>query len=317
MTELQVATRIVPVESVEALREAVSGADFDIVQLARGKLTGSLTHASIGTTSLSVGRFSCALRSRGVASPNRHTMAMLLDGTGMRSSLSDAVAPGDIAILPARQGHESFYHGPASYAAISFDPSEIADMFVEEEMAEAALTRSNRYRLPEPVRSAVRDDFLSIIAFVEQEGVGISPRTAEFLQRALKEVFVTGIRHCLPPTRQVQVRSATRLIGDIEDYLEAAGPRPVHISELCCQFRVSRRTLHRTFTGTLGNGPIAYLRQKRLSAVHAVLKRGDPEHLKVSDVAIEHGFFEHGRFSGYYRAQFGENPSDTLRSHPS
>jgi AraC family ethanolamine operon transcriptional activator len=32
----------------------------------------------------------------------------------------------------------------------------------------------------------------------------------------------------------------------------------------------------------------------------------------VAEVAFQQGFSDLGRFSGYYRQLFGENPSDTL-----
>jgi len=44
-------------------------------------------------------------------------------------------------------------------------------------------------------------------------------------------------------------------------------------------------------------------------------ERSDPD-LTVADVAFSQGFSDSGRFAGYYRALFGENPSDTLRAAP-
>ncbi|WP_236637969.1 helix-turn-helix domain-containing protein [Mangrovicoccus ximenensis] len=35
--------------------------------------------------------------------------------------------------------------------------------------------------------------------------------------------------------------------------------------------------------------------------------------MKVSDVAMDHGFLHWGRFSQAYRKMFGERPSDTLQ----
>jgi AraC family ethanolamine operon transcriptional activator len=46
------------------------------------------------------------------------------------------------------------------------------------------------------------------------------------------------------------------LVRRIDRYLIAAGAGPVHISELCEHFKVSRRTLH--FRDVLGIGPIAF-----------------------------------------------------------
>jgi len=60
-------------------------------------------------------------------------------------------------------------------------------------------------------------------------------------------------------------------------------------------------------------GPIAYLRSRHLSTIRSVLRRGDPETISIGDVAFEYGFPEAGRFAAYYRADFGEAPSETCR----
>jgi transcriptional regulator GlxA family with amidase domain len=102
-------------------------------------------------------------------------------------------------------------------------------------------------------------------------------------------------------------------VRDTEDYISSAGERAIHISEICTALDVSRRTLHRAFSERLGVGPVEYLKRKRLSLIHRVLARGDPLTTSVSDVAMENGFFELGRFAHYYRKLFDENPSETLK----
>ena len=124
---------------------------------------------------------------------------------------------------------------------------------------------------------------------------------------------VTGaIVHSLPPDSRGPLPSAMQLVGKVDDYLEAAGSRPVHISEICAHLNVSRRTLHRAFLDVLGLGPMTYLRHKRLCAIHSVLRDSNPATSTVAQVAIQHGFIELGRFSHYYHSLFGEYPSETL-----
>ena len=314
MPELSATVRKVSIDSVEALREAVVGADFEIVQLVRGNLVGSLTHLSLGSFSMSIGRFSSAVRSRGVVSPERLTLAMLLDGSNPKYSWSRDVIPGDIGVFPPRLDHESIYNGGASYATISMMPSDVDEIFVDENVTQDLFKVPNRYRLPSEIRAEIRSRFLAIVEQVESGTLELSPATADFLKRSLKEVFAMGILQCMPPRHPVPIHQRAQLVHDVENYMESAGVCPVHVSEICSAFHVSRRTLHRVFLETLGVGPIAYLRRKRLCSIQAILKRSDPATTNVSDIAIEHGFFEHGRFAGYYKALFGEHPSETLRT---
>ena len=115
----------------------------------------------------------------------------------------------------------------------------------------------------------------------------------------------------LPPDDGGWLPSARRLIRRVEDYLDEAGTRPVHVSEICAALGVARRTLHRAFQEVFGLGPVSFLRHKRLCAVipSCTERAGSTT---VAAVAMEQGFYELGRFSQYYLAMFGEHPSQTL-----
>jgi hypothetical protein len=49
-----------------------------------------------------------------------------------------------------------------------------------------------------------------------------------------------------------------------------------------------------------------------LCSVHLTLRSSDPATTTIADVAMEQGFLNLGRFSGYYRSLFDECPSRTL-----
>lgn len=66
------------------------------------------------------------------------------------------------------------------------------------------------------------------------------------------------------------------------------------------------------FHETLGIGPVAFVRYRRLCSIHSTLRRSNAEQTTVADVALQHGFLNLGRFSGYYRSLFGEYPAQTL-----
>jgi AraC-like DNA-binding protein len=107
--------------------------------------------------------------------------------------------------------------------------------------------------------------------------------------------------------------SALKIVRRVEDYLATSGARAVHISEICSQLHLTRRTLHRAFHEALGIGPITFLRYLRLCAVHTALRSGLAANETIANLAIAHGFLNVGRFAQYYRQVFGENPSDTRR----
>jgi transcriptional regulator GlxA family with amidase domain len=67
------------------------------------------------------------------------------------------------------------------------------------------------------------------------------------------------------------------------------------------------------FRAYLGTTPLGWVRRRRLArARQQLLAAADRE--SVTGVALANGFTELGRFAGQYRNQFGELPSQTLKS---
>jgi transcriptional regulator GlxA family with amidase domain len=81
---------------------------------------------------------------------------------------------------------------------------------------------------------------------------------------------------------------------------------------VAAECNILRRTLHRGFHDAIGMGPVAILRHRRLCSIHSALREGDPTGTTIAEIALQHGFLNLGRFSGYYRALFGEYPSETF-----
>lgn len=83
------------------------------------------------------------------------------------------------------------------------------------------------------------------------------------------------------------------------------------LASLC---KVSVKTLYNLFNREFGITPSAYIRELKLEAVHQCLKEDDSL-LNVTQVALDFGFTNLGRFSGQYKQLFGESPSTTLKRH--
>jgi AraC-like DNA-binding protein len=87
----------------------------------------------------------------------------------------------------------------------------------------------------------------------------------------------------------------------------------VGLDDLARVAGVPPRTLEAHFRQFLGTTPLAWLRDARLTRVHDVLARSGARTGSVSQVALEHGFTQLGRFAAAYCRRFGELPSETLR----
>jgi AraC-like DNA-binding protein len=73
------------------------------------------------------------------------------------------------------------------------------------------------------------------------------------------------------------------------------------------------RTFYYNFKKYTGCTPHQYIKNLRLTAVHKMLKKADPGHVGVREVAYQFGFRHLGQFAKDYQQLFGEMPSDRLR----
>lgn len=110
-------------------------------------------------------------------------------------------------------------------------------------------------------------------------------------------------------------RRAVRLIGEVNEYLEASFDVQFcpSVVDICGEIRVSQRTLQYSFKSLLGVSPTAYLRIRRLNRARVQLISPSRSDLRVTDVAMQWHFWHLGKFSSDYAVLFGESPSVTLR----
>jgi AraC family ethanolamine operon transcriptional activator len=301
-------------ESFESLRHAIAGSNVEIVQLSPHPVRGSLLTASFGNIAFSKGYFSGSIRGSGPLSQTHFCMGLILNRVGDVISFGDDVEPGDIICTPPGEEHYLRFGAAASFASVLITPADLRASFVGESGLDddAVWANALRFRADARIASEVTRRVLAMSALLKSHGSFLSEAAAEFWRRAMLEAFATTVVHGVPPHRP-HIPSPVRLVQEVERYVDIRPDAPVHISEICTAFRVSRRTLHRAFHDAVGIGPIAYLRRKRLCAVHSTLVKADPSRTRVTDIAIEFGFSEMGRFAGQYLSMFGESPSATLR----
>lgn len=97
------------------------------------------------------------------------------------------------------------------------------------------------------------------------------------------------------------------------DWLKGRLEDPVQIETLAAIAGIRPRTLESQFKLHLGTTPLGWVRRLRLARARQQLLSADAT-TNVTDVAMATGFTQLGRFSAYYRQQFGELPSRTLRT---
>ena len=297
-------------DGFEQLREVVPGTRRDIVQIEPGKLIGMMLHTSVGDLPLDAVSFNLGVRSRGAYPAGRITLSMLMGSGGCAMHSSYQSAPGDVILTPPGGEQENRYSGATSLLVTSVTLPEIEATYG----GEAALASLNYgQRAQFKGRGAAVGPVGLLLDRLKQDNTALTEPAASFWKRAIMDAMLVNVLESVPALPDGPLPSALRIVRTVDEFLEQEQNRAVHISEICCALRIPRRTLHRAFHEVVGVGPIAYLRYKRLGAVHSVLRGGRLSDRSIEDIAFQFGFLNAGRFARYYLRQFGRFPAETRR----
>jgi len=115
-------------------------------------------------------------------------------------------------------------------------------------------------------------------------------------------------------TKHTSAAESLRTIRCAREFVEANLTEPIQINEICSQSATSVSKLERTFRRELRMSPSQYILVRRLDVARRELKLASSNGNQIARIATDCGFNHLGRFAGAYRTQFGELPSETVRS---
>jgi transcriptional regulator GlxA family with amidase domain len=115
-------------------------------------------------------------------------------------------------------------------------------------------------------------------------------------------------------TDTVAKRHHQIIVNRFYDVLEAQVETPLQMPAISQIIGVSSRTLRLACQEQLGVSPARYVMLRRMHSARRALRNAGPDVTCVTDIAMEYGFWELGRFAVNYRHFFGESPSATLRA---
>jgi AraC-like DNA-binding protein len=112
--------------------------------------------------------------------------------------------------------------------------------------------------------------------------------------------------------QDVKPQNPDRTLAKAESYILSHLGEHITLADLATVSDTSPSSLLRAFRVNRGTSPMKYIKQLRLESAQRALLAGTSGTVRVTDVAMDHGFFQFGRFSAEYRRVFGELPSETL-----
>lgn len=246
------------------------------------------------------------------------------------------IYPDHVAIGRRRRGHVEVRYGsdrldtgqpylrPPGSSTARFENSDVELLIVERRALEVHALRclqgSGRVLvMPRPGRAAPisRPAARLWIAAVE----ALTTRTSaegEAIRHALSQEVVIGALLSTFPLTEERARPGgdgvqPRIIRRATDFIDANLGQPLTVGAIAQAAGVPLRTLEAGFRRHLDTTPRRHLHRSRLAAAHQELSVSSPAETTVAAVARRWGFTHLSRFAAAYRAEYGENPSDTLR----
>jgi AraC-like DNA-binding protein len=131
-------------------------------------------------------------------------------------------------------------------------------------------------------------------------------------ERALRDGYLEALLSGWESANPAVARAGA-IVRLIDECIDASDDVIPSVAELCTQIGLGRRMLERACIEILGIGPKHYLRLRALKRVREALLRPASLSQSITSVAMTYGFWHLGRFSVFYRALFGETPSETRR----
>lgn len=116
----------------------------------------------------------------------------------------------------------------------------------------------------------------------------------------------------MPSECTKELSNRERIFKRFNEYVFSSIGTNYDSREMCIYTGASERTLQYIVKYFTQLSPIQYAKAIKLNKVHEVLRKCDPESLKINQIALEYGFWHSGQFAKDFKNQFGVLPSETL-----
>jgi AraC-like DNA-binding protein len=225
------------------------------------------------------------------------------------------LAATDIALGCHGQPYWSNMTGPLQWASMSLPVEDLASISVAVTGRDLTLPRNGLTVTPSP---SSRAKLLKLHAAAGHLA-GHAPEmlcheeTARGIEQALMEAMFACLEGSGFRSSSATWRKFSVIIKRLRAMMDANVDQPIYVPELCQALGVPERTLRKHCYDHLGMSPKKYLLLRRLNLAQRALLTADPSTTTVTEIAMNFGFWELGRFAVEYRAWCGESPSASLR----
>jgi AraC-like DNA-binding protein len=297
--------------------EAIRAAEIELFPTTRGAFRAELTQVTLERLWVQRGRENLPRVYVGAVKPERAAIGFLTDANQPpKLHCGQEVRPGEIVFNNSKLIHRRT-QAASRWGSMSLAPDDLAAVSRLICGRELTVPDASHTLRPEP---ALMDRLLKLHKEIgglakSSPDVFVNAQAARALENELVHVMVRCLDHA-PSEMSASGRNHAKIVARFEEFLAENILQPIYLAEICAATGAAERTLRACCKEYLGMGPVQYLWLRRMHLARRALALGTPETATVTNTAMDHGFWELGRFSTQYRSLFGESPSETLRRPP-
>ena len=293
-------------------------ADVELLPTARGKFSARLTQIRLDKVWMQRADENMPRVLRGTVSSARAVFGFLADASQSKTYHCGRQVSSDVTIVNNSDLMHRRTDGASRWGSISLAREELrsaSKIFCGHELDVSSLPCLVR---PKPDRMARLRELHQELGELAEGSPGRFSGTEAI--RAIESEIIHVLVRCLdeksPVTASFASRNHARIVRRLEEFLAENLFQPVYLAEICSATGASESSLRACCQEHFGMGPVRYLWLRRMHLVRRALLLATPETSTVTRTAMDHGFWELGRFSTQYRSLFGELASATLNRSP-
>ena len=303
-------------DNFEEFCHSVQGWGLDFKQMDRGRFCADLHQIKTPEVLITRAHFNRHLTQNGIQPPGMRTFGIMEEKATPFVWRKQEMSKDRFSIFPKN----------GELDAASIEGFHVYTISLAEHVVEEKLQQNEHRALAVKLKlggvvEAETSKLQSLRRFLKQICSDVAQQPELLSRRGFQQRLCDGLTSCIfdildcseEGRLTLPFRKHVQIVQSIESWLEETDPEYYSVNGLCHTLSVNERTLRRIVTKWFGVSPQQYLMAIRLNGVRKELCKGLSSNAKISDIANRWGFWHMGMFARFYRRQFGELPSETLR----
>ena len=306
-------------DNFEEFCQSIQGWGLDFKQMDRGRFCADLHQIKTPEVLISRVYFNRHLTQNGIQPPGMRTFGIMGEKATPFFWRKQEMSKDRFSIFPKN----------GELDAASIEGFHVYTISLAEHVVEEKLQQNEHRALAVKLKlggvvEAETSKLQSLRRFLKQICSDVAQQPELLSRRGFQQRLCDGLTSCIfdildcseEGRLTLPFRKHVQIVQSIESWLEETDPEYYSVNGLCHTLSVNERTLRRIVIKWFGVSPQQYLMAIRLNGVRKELCKGLSSNAKISDIANRWGFWHMGMFADFYRRQYGELPSKTIRYTP-